>query len=157
MFRNIEVLAKKLDKVRPKKIVLTGGYFDLTHVGHLELLEFAKSQGDILVVNVGSDMLCKKVKGKKRPVLSENQRAKMVSSLKTVDFVFVSDEPTFSHHILHALKPNILVVNESWNGKKEIEDIEKAFPEIGIVFVEEKSAQDGLSTTQLIEKIKQEH
>ncbi len=70
-----------------KKIVLTGGCFDVIHSGHLDFLKAAKKNGDLLIVLLESDEKIKKTKGHKRPINSQETRAKIISHLNIVDFV----------------------------------------------------------------------
>ena len=75
-----------------KKIVTINGAFDILHVGHLEILENAKKQGDILIVGLNSDRSVKANKGNTRPINNENDRAKMLSALEFVDYVTIFNE-----------------------------------------------------------------
>jgi D-beta-D-heptose 7-phosphate kinase/D-beta-D-heptose 1-phosphate adenosyltransferase len=81
---SLESLRERLAAARRKdrKIVFTNGCFDLLHVGHLRCLEFAKQQGDILVVGVNSDASVRRLKGKTRPIVSENERACLLAGLE---------------------------------------------------------------------------
>ena len=88
------------------KIVVTSGYFDPLHVGHLECLEMAKELGDRLIVIVNSDLQAKLKKGKS--FMNENDRMKIVSALKCVDHVFLSiDKDKSQCETLRCIKPDI--------------------------------------------------
>ena len=88
------------------KIVATSGYFDPIHVGHIECLELAKKLGDKLIVIVNSDFQAKLKKGKS--FMNENDRMKIVSSLKCVDEVFLSiDKDKTQCESLKFLKPHV--------------------------------------------------
>ena len=88
------------------KIVVTSGYFDPLHVGHLECLEMAKELGDRLIVIVNSDLQAKLKKGKS--FMNENDRMKIVSALKCVDHVFLSiDKDKSQCETLRYIKPDI--------------------------------------------------
>ena len=88
------------------KIVVTSGYFDPLHVGHLECLEMAKELGDRLIVIINSDLQAKLKKGKS--FMNENDRMKIVSALKCVDHVFLSiDKDKSQCESLRHLKPDI--------------------------------------------------
>ncbi|MFS8085233.1 MAG: adenylyltransferase/cytidyltransferase family protein [Acidobacteriota bacterium] len=87
-------------------IVLANGCFDVLHVGHIRYLEAAKALGDLLVVAINSDEQARRLKGAGRPVLPQDQRAELVSSLQAVDFVTIFGEPTVTELLL-ALKPDI--------------------------------------------------
>ena len=87
--------------------VITCGYFDPIHVGHIEYLEKAKALGDYLIVIVNNDKQAKIKKGKS--FMSENDRAKIVSSLKCVDEVIIAiDEDSSCCKTIEKLKPDIL-------------------------------------------------
>ncbi|MFN0277368.1 MAG: adenylyltransferase/cytidyltransferase family protein [Pyrinomonadaceae bacterium] len=87
------------------KIVLANGCFDLLHVGHVRYLTGAKTLGDFLVVGVNSDKQARTLKGKGRPFMPENDRAKLVSALSCVDLVTVFDEPTVEE-LIRTIKPD---------------------------------------------------
>ncbi|MDR1523406.1 MAG: adenylyltransferase/cytidyltransferase family protein [Endomicrobium sp.] len=91
-----------------KKVVFTNGCFDLLHLGHISLFNKAKSLGDILIVAINSDKSLSCLKGPKRPLVSQKDRAKLILSLKPVDYVVVFGEQTPSK-ILKELRPDILV------------------------------------------------
>jgi D-beta-D-heptose 7-phosphate kinase/D-beta-D-heptose 1-phosphate adenosyltransferase len=105
--KNLITEAKKL-KQQGKTIVFTNGCFDLLHLGHISLFRKAKSLGDILIVAINSDSSLKGLKGPKRPLINQKERAEILLSLKYIDYVVVFDEPT-PYKLLEALKPDILV------------------------------------------------
>lgn len=74
-------------KKQKKSIVLAGGCFDVLHPGHTIFLEKAKRAGDILVVLLESDQKIKKLKGGNRPVHNQVERAKILSALRSVDYI----------------------------------------------------------------------
>ena len=79
-------------KTKRKRIVFTNGCFDLLHIGHVRYLEKAKTLGDVLVVGVNSDSSVRKLKGRRRPILPEQERAEILSGLGCVDYVALFDE-----------------------------------------------------------------
>jgi rfaE bifunctional protein nucleotidyltransferase chain/domain len=89
-----------------QRIVFANGCFDVLHVGHVRYLQAAKALGDLLIVGINSDEQTRRLKGEGRPLLPEDQRAEIISSLEVVDFVTVFDEPTVAELLL-ALKPDI--------------------------------------------------
>ncbi|MDR2811680.1 MAG: adenylyltransferase/cytidyltransferase family protein [Endomicrobium sp.] len=91
-----------------KKVVFTNGCFDLLHLGHVNLFKKAKSIGDVLIVAINSDKSLRCLKGPKRPLVGEKDRAKLLLSLKPVDYVTVFNEHT-PKEILRELCPDILV------------------------------------------------
>ena len=112
---NREALKKKLQalKKRGKKIVFTNGCFDFLHVGHVRYLKAAKAQGDVLVVGLNSDGSVRQIKGPRRPVVPEDQRAEILASLACVDFVTLFDEPDPAMTI-RFLMPDVLVKGADW-------------------------------------------
>ncbi len=136
-------------KQKGKKIVFTNGCFDLIHLGHIRYLEKARGLGDILVVGVNSDRSVKNLKGPKRPILHEEERAEILSSLGSVDFVTIFDELT-PFELISSLLPHILVKGGDWAKENIVgkEVVEKSGGEVVILpFVE------GSSTSNLIETI----
>lgn len=105
-------LLKIIDKLKKdgKKIVFARGCFDLFHPGHLYYLKKAKASGDILVVWVNTDQSVRELKGKKRPLFSEQERMDLLVNLEVVDFV-----SSFSHRegldIIQRFKPDIAALN----------------------------------------------
>ena len=79
---------------RGGKIVFTNGCFDILHVGHTRYLKEAKKTGDVLVIAVNSYASVRAIKGDKRPLLPENERADVVASLASVDYVTIFSETT---------------------------------------------------------------
>ena len=96
----------KTAKREGSRIVLANGCFDVLHVGHIRYLEAAKTLGDLLIVGVNSDEQTRRLKGDGRPLVSQDQRAQIISALEAVDFVTIFDEPTVEQLLL-ALKPDV--------------------------------------------------
>src|SRR5438093_9594001 len=96
----------KAAKRKGNRIVLANGCFDVLHVGHIRYLQAAKALGDLLIVGVNSDEQTRQLKGDGRPLVPQNERAEIVASLETVDFVTIFDEPTVEQLLL-ALKPDV--------------------------------------------------
>ncbi len=133
-------------KKRGKKIVFTNGCFDIIHAGHVSLLKKAKSLGDVLVVGLNTDNSVKQLKGPKRPINSQKDRAVVLDSIKYVDYVVLFDELT-PYKLITEIKPHILVKGGDYK-KKDIVGW-------GIVpkIVRVKLVK-GRSTTGLIEKLR---
>jgi len=104
---DLQEITRRL-KADRKKIVFTNGCFDLIHIGHIKFLQAARQLGDALIVGINTDASVKKVKGKGRPLISETERASLLSALPWVDYVVLFDETT-PETLLKALKPDILV------------------------------------------------
>ncbi|MFA5020185.1 MAG: adenylyltransferase/cytidyltransferase family protein [Candidatus Pacearchaeota archaeon] len=142
------------EKENGKIIVTTNGSFDLMHSAHVALLEKAKKEGDILIVLLNSDASIKRNKGEKRPIIPQEERAKMLAGLASVDYIiiFEEDKPL---RVLEEIKPNKHVkggtflvgrINEerdlisNWGGEFKHFELESGF-----------------STTEIIETILQRY
>ncbi|HET7040543.1 MAG TPA: D-glycero-beta-D-manno-heptose 1-phosphate adenylyltransferase [Gemmatimonadales bacterium] len=91
------------------RVVFTNGVFDLIHPGHVELLEQARAEGDLLVVGVNSDASVRRLgKGAERPLVPEAARARVLAALAAVDCVVLFDEDT-PLELIRALTPDVLV------------------------------------------------
>ena len=108
--RSLDELKKISTRLKKegKKVVFTNGCFDLLHIGHIKYLQKAKEFGDVLVVGVNSDNSVKKVKGPKRPLLPQEERAKILAALEYVDYVTIFSALT-PEKVIEALKPNVHV------------------------------------------------
>ncbi len=149
--KNRDVLASILERERAKgrQVVFTNGCFDLLHAGHVKYLQAARRLGDILVMGLNSDTSVRRLKGPRRPLIGEEERAHILAALDCIDYVCLFDEDT-PLELITALKPLILVKGgdytadgvvgkdlvESYGGRVEL-----------IPFV------DGKSTTSIIEKV----
>jgi len=91
-----------------RRIVFTNGCFDLLHVGHLRYLEQARALGDVLVIGLNTDASVRRLKGPKRPVVPESERAELLAGLRCVDYVTLFDEP-LPNDTLSALRPDFHV------------------------------------------------
>ena len=105
---------RKQFKKENKKVAFTNGCFDIIHSGHIDYLNEAKKLADILIVAVNSDESVRKIKGDKRPILDEEERAYILANLKAVDIVTVFDEITPAK-IIEELLPDVLVKGEDWS------------------------------------------
>ncbi|MFN3550478.1 MAG: D-glycero-beta-D-manno-heptose 1-phosphate adenylyltransferase [Endomicrobiia bacterium] len=143
--KKLKNIISKLKK-EEKKIVFTNGCFDILHLGHITLLKKAKSYGDVLIVGLNSDNSVKKLKGEQRPILTQDERAKILDSIKYVDYVVIFDELT-PYKLITELKPDILVKG----GDYKLKDIVG----FGIIpkIIRVKLVK-GKSTTNILEKIK---
>ena len=95
------------------RVVFTNGCFDLLHRGHTRLLQQARELGDLLIVGLNSDASVRRVKGPSRPVLSEEERAEVLSALASVDYVVFFDDPDPGSTIA-ALQPDVLAKGADW-------------------------------------------
>jgi D-beta-D-heptose 7-phosphate kinase/D-beta-D-heptose 1-phosphate adenosyltransferase len=90
------------------KVVFTNGCFDLLHVGHIEYLNKAKALGSLLVVGLNTDASVRRLKGDKRPIVPQFQRADMLAALECVDYIVLFEEDT-PLTLIGAIQPDILV------------------------------------------------
>jgi len=91
-----------------RRVVFTNGCFDLLHRGHVELLWAARALGDALVVGLNSDASVRRLKGPRRPIVSDEDRAVLLAALACVDAVTIFDEDT-PLALIEALRPTVLV------------------------------------------------
>ena len=140
--------AAKLQKAG-KRIVFTNGCFDILHVGHVRYLMAAKSKGDVLVVGLNSDRSVKSIKGEKRPIVTQDQRAEVLACLFCVDYITFFDDPD-PLKLIQALVPDVLVKGQDWPEDRII----------GADFVKSKGGRvvrvpvvPGASTTKIIKQI----
>ena len=145
----LDNLLKKL-RQENKTIVTTNGCFDILHVGHVRYLNKAKSFGDVLIVALNSDKSVKKIKGESRPINNEEDRAEVLSALRSVDHVVLFDE-TSTIDLLLKIKPDVHTKGADYT----IETLPEAK---GIMAaggrIEFISFVEGKSTTSIIEKMK---
>lgn len=96
-----------------KTLVFTNGCFDILHSGHVSYLEFARCQGDALVVGLNADASVKRAKGPERPIHDQDERALVLGALECVDYiiVFEEDEPA---ELIARILPNVLVKGADW-------------------------------------------
>jgi len=146
------ILKNKLEELRKegKKIAFTNGCFDILHVGHVRYLREAKKTGDILVLALNSDSSVRAIKGEKRPLVSEEERAEVLAALEFIDFVTIFQELTPLELICH-LKPDILIKGGDWPEDKVIgrDEVKKWGGRVAII-----PEVEGKSTTNIVEKIK---
>jgi len=135
-------------KAKGKRIVFTNGCFDLLHIGHVRYLEEAKTRGDVLVVGVNSDSSVRKLKGPKRPILPEEERAEILSGLGCVDYVTLFDEID-PLKLITSLHPDVLVKGGDW-AKEQIvgrEEVERSGGEVFVIpFVKRASTSNLIET-----------
>ena len=143
-FDEIKTLASKLHS-QGKKIVFTNGCFDILHVGHVKYLEVAKSYGDVLILGLNADSSVKKLKGPTRPINTQDDRAYILASLESVDYVVIFEEET-PYELIKLIKPHVLVKGGDYEGKEVVgQDIADELKLVQFV--------DGKSTTNTIKRI----
>ena len=140
-------LKKRLatERRKKKKIIFTNGCFDLVHVGHIKVLTFCRSLGDVLVVGLNSDASVTRLKGKERPLIPQKERAQLLASLESVSYVTIFKEDT-PERLIKLVQPDVLVKGGDWTTDKIVgKDIAKEVVRVPLV--------KGHSTTALIELI----
>jgi D-beta-D-heptose 7-phosphate kinase/D-beta-D-heptose 1-phosphate adenosyltransferase len=132
-----------------KKIVFTNGCFDLMHLGHAKYFQFAKKQGDLLVVGVNTDSSICRLKGPKRPVTREDDRIGLLEEMQSIDYLVRFDDDT-PMKLIEQIRPDVLVKGADYR-KDQV---------VGWEFVESCGGRialaplvDGKSTTAVIQKI----
>lgn len=138
-------------RVHRKTLVWTNGIFDLIHAGHIRSLRDAKSLGDVLVVGINSDASARAVKGPGRPLMSQEDRAEVLSALEMVDHVVIFDE-TEPSAPLGRLRPDIHCKGEEYaNGNRPVPERSVVEGYGGVIRFLPLHA--GRSTTALLERI----
>ena len=128
-----------------KKIVFTNGCFDILHAGHVSVLEFSRSKGDVLVVGVNSDASVKRLKGPCRPVNNQKDRALVLAALQSVDAVSVFTQDT-PYNLIKLVRPDVLVKGGDY---KTSDIVGREFAKKVVRFPLLK----GRSTTNIIKKV----
>tara|TARA_R100001082_G_scaffold70504_1_gene40158 strand:- start:152 stop:559 length:408 start_codon:yes stop_codon:yes gene_type:complete len=128
------------------KKVFVNGTFDILHRGHLELLNYAKSLGDV-IVGIDTDECVREKKGPTRPIHNQEERKFFLENLKSVDeVIFFSSEPEFER-LIKSLEPDIIIVGSDWKEKSTI----KSYYDGELIFFDRI---EEYSTTKTIQKIK---
>jgi D-beta-D-heptose 7-phosphate kinase/D-beta-D-heptose 1-phosphate adenosyltransferase len=149
--KNLDVLAAIItaEKARGKRVVFTNGCFDLLHAGHVKYLQKARNLGDLLVLGLNSDASVRRLKGEKRPLIGEEERAHILAALDCIDYVVLFDEDT-PLELITALKPHILAKGGDYTAEGVVgKDVVESYGGR----VELVSFVDGKSTTNIIERI----
>ena len=115
---SLSTLRRRLPLLRREgqSIAWTNGCFDLLHAGHVTYLQKAKKANRILIVGLNSDASVRAIKGDKRPIVPQRQRAMVVAALACVDFVMIFEEET-PLNAIRVLQPDVLIKGADWRGK----------------------------------------
>lgn len=147
----LESVAHRLQPLRAagKTVVFTNGCFDLLHPGHIDLLYRTRALGDFLVLAINTDDSVRRLKGPKRPIFNECERAEMLAGLEMVDFVCLFSEDTPLQAIL-TIRPDVLVKGADWGlegivGRSEVESWGGRVVALPLV--------EGKSTSGIVERV----
>jgi D-beta-D-heptose 7-phosphate kinase/D-beta-D-heptose 1-phosphate adenosyltransferase len=134
---------------RDERVVFTNGCFDLLHLGHIHYLQQARALGERLVVGLNDDASVRRLKGAKRPLIPQDERARMLAALAYVDYVTVFSEPT-PLELITLLRPDVLVKGGDYTPETVVgrNEVEAYGGKVCIV-----PYVDGASTTAIIERI----
>ncbi len=142
------VVARAAWKKAGKVVVFTNGCYDILHPGHIRLLETARSLGKILILALNTDASVQRMKGPKRPMINQVERATLTAALEAVDAVTFFDEDT-PRELIAAVLPDILVKGADWShfiaGREEVEAAGGRVMALPL--------EPGYSTTGLVEEI----
>ena len=145
-----QLLAKVASwKSQNQKIVFTNGCFDLLHAGHVTYLEAAKKRGDKLILGLNTDRSVSAIKGPTRPVVHENDRARVLAALESVDAVILFDEDT-PLNLINAIKPNVIAKGSDYSASEVVggREVESWGGQIALI-----DLVAGRSTTGILNKI----
>lgn len=133
-----------------EKIVFTNGCFDIMHLGHVDYLAKAASEGSLLIIGLNSDASVKRIKGENRPVADEMSRAMSLAAMGFVDAVVFFEEDT-PYELIKMVQPDILVKGKDYEANEIV----------GADIVDAKGGKvvtmelvEGYSTSAIIDKIK---
>ncbi len=134
-----------------KTIVLTNGCFDLLHVGHIKLLSASRKMGDVLIVAIDDDESVRALKGKGRPIITAQERVRIISALDTVDYVTLFSTNELAN-LIEAIRPDILSKGSNYTDATVLgrEVVERWGGRIALVPMTE-----AVSSTRVINQIKQ--
>ncbi len=152
---NLQDLKTFLPGRSESRIVVTGGCFDILHIGHVRFLSEAKGMGDYLIVFLESDKNVKKLKGKNRPVFIQKERAEMLSALRSVDLIVLlpmMENDSDYLNLVMKIKPDIIAVTED---DSHIEKKRRQAKEVGAM-LKIISFEKTFSTSKLAKILKME-
>jgi len=132
-----------------RRVVFTNGVFDVLHAGHVSYLEWARSQGDALIVGLNTDESVRRLKGENRPIVPFAERARIIGALRSVDAVIGFGERT-PEVVLDAIKPDVHVKSAQYR-EDELPERDVVLRNGGIVKL--APHVQGTSTTDTIARI----
>lgn len=147
----LEVLVQEVASRRRlgQRVAFTNGCFDIVHAGHVQYLQDARSQADLLIVAVNSDRSVRALKGPSRPIIEQEARVQVLAALQSVDYVTIFEDAT-PLHLIQTLQPDVLIKGADYQ-KSEV---------VGADFVESyggrvhlAALRDGFSTTGILQRL----
>ena len=144
-------LLKTIEEARRRRqiIAFTNGCFDVLHVGHIKYLQFARAQGDLLVIGVNTDASVTRLKGPERPILKQTERGQILAAIEWVDYIVFFDEDT-PMELLKAIKPDVIIKGDEYSRDSVV----------GADFVESYGGSvrlapmvEGISTTNIVARV----
>ena len=146
--RKAAASAVRAARRRGEEVVFTNGCFDLLHVGHVRSLEQARALGDRLMVGLNRDASVRRLKGPRRPVVGERQRAEVLAALECVDWVVLFGEAT-PLSLIRSVKPSVLAKGGDWSldeivGREDVESWGGRVERLRVI--------PGVRTTNMIER-----
>jgi len=150
MLMSWDNIADEVRKLRAsgKKICFTNGCFDIIHSGHVTYLMKAKQLADVLIVGLNSDDSVRRLKGEKRPINDQEDRAIVLSALKPVDYVVIFEQDT-PFELVELIKPDIIAKGGDYTPESIVgaDLVTKNGGEVVVI-----PLVDGKSTTSIIER-----
>jgi len=146
--RKAAASAVRAARRRSEEVVFTNGCFDLLHVGHVRSLEQARALGDRLLVGLNRDASVRRLKGPRRPVVGERQRAEVLAALECVDWVVLFGETT-PLSLIRSVRPAVLAKGGDWSldeivGREDVESWGGRVERLRVI--------PGMRTTHMIER-----
>ncbi len=144
-------LKERVDEAhrKGKRVAFTNGCFDILHVGHVQYLREARRTGDLLILGLNSDASVRAIKGERRPLVPQGERAEVVASLESVDYVTIFNDQT-PLSLIEYLRPDVLVKGGDWQEETVVgSDAVRSWG--GRVAIIPLTA--GASTTNIVEKV----
>jgi len=152
IFHDINDLNRRLSSLKEKKIVFTNGVFDIIHPGHIDLLEFAKKNGDYLIVGINDDDSVRRLnKGEERPIFPLAERMEVLEAIEFVDFIIPFSQDTPLDLINGLCRVDVLVKGGDYKPAEVVGRAEVESSGGKLLLVQFKS---GYSTSSLIGRIK---
>jgi D-beta-D-heptose 7-phosphate kinase/D-beta-D-heptose 1-phosphate adenosyltransferase len=149
--RTIEQLLPELNRHRAagKRIIFTNGCFDIIHLGHVKYFQWAKRQGDLLVVGVNTDAGIQRLKGPKRPIINEADRLGVLEELESIDYLITFSEET-PIELIRQIKPDVLVKGADYEKQQVVgwDVVESCGGRVALA-----PLIDGRSTSSVIQRI----